>query len=156
MTSEHDPDPGREPDASEVDRVFAEMVARYESEAPDPPEDADPVPQPPAEWARFTPRRPDPEPEAEPEPVDFNEDPTDPDNHYVPEPPRPLDKPRTPVLLALLMMGFGVFCAIVTMLGSTLPSLVRLLAVVSFVAGVMTLVAQLPRTRPEDDDGAVL
>lgn len=156
MTSEHGGDPGREPDAAEVDRVFAEMIAGYEREAPDPPEDSDPIPEPPAEPARFTPRRPEPEPAEEPEPLDFHDDPENPHNHYVPEPPRPLGRPGPPVLAALLMMGFAVGCAVVTMLGFSLPSLLRMLGVVSFVAGFVTLMAQLPRTRPEDDDGAVL
>ncbi|MGO1972588.1 MAG: hypothetical protein ACTH2Q_06475 [Propionibacteriaceae bacterium] len=156
MTGEHGPDPGRDRDAAEVDRAFAEMVARYDLEAPDPPEDSDPVPAPPPEWARFTPRRPDPEPEQEPEPVDHHEDPVNPDNHYVPENPRPLRRPGTPVLLALMMMGFAVACAIVTMLGVSLPSPIRLLGVVAFVAGFVTLMAQLPRSRPDGDDGAVL
>lgn len=156
MTSEHGPDPGRDPDAAEVDRAFAEMIARYDQEAPDPPEDSDPVPAPPAERARFTPRRPEPEADPEPEPVDHDEDPVDPDNHYRPETPQPMRRPGPPVLMALAMMGFAVACAVLTMLGISLPSPVRLLGVVAFVAGFITLLAQLPRTRPEDDDGAVV
>ena len=147
----------REDDREAVDRAFAEMVAGYHLTA-DPPD-----PQPPAptetqqgveaqeSWAdhhllfRLEPAAAEPalEPAAEPP--------------YVPEPLPPMSRPRLPVLLGWIGIGYAVLLVLGATFGLRFPLWAGWLAVGSFLGGFGVLMTQLPRQRPPDaGDGAVL
>ena len=147
----------REDDREAVDRAFAELVAGYHLTA-DPP---DPQPTAPAEaaqgaeadeaWADHHPlfRLQAAPPEPAPEPVV--------DLPYVPEPLPPMSRPKLPVLLGWIGIGYAVLLVLGATFGLRFPLWAGWLAVGSFLGGFGVLMTQLPRHRPPDaGDGAVL
>lgn len=146
-------------DQNEIDRTFAEIVARFHTaDGPEhdpeplpPRSERDPVDEPePTIWADdhplFTFDPPPPQPDPEPE-----------DERYVPEPPPPLPRPSWPTLLAAVSIGYATLVMIALMFGAPLPAWAGILAIVGFMIGCAILVFRLPRNRPPgSDDGAIL
>ncbi len=146
----------REDDREAVDRAFAEMVAGYHLTA-DPPE---PQPAAPSETPQgveadegLTDRYP--LFRLEPAAGEPAVDPADPP--YVPEPLPPMSRPRLPVLLGWIGIGYAVLVVLSATFGLRFPMWAGWLAVGSFLGGFGVLMTQLPRNRPPDaGDGAVL
>ena len=147
----------REDDREAVDRAFAELVAGYHLTA-EPP---DPQPAAPAEASQGV--------EAEEGWADhhllfrFQVAPVEPirepalDPPYLPEPLPPMSRPRAPVLLGWIGIGYAVLLVLGASFGLHFPLWAGWVAVGSFLSGFAVLITQLPRHRPPDaGDGAVL
>jgi hypothetical protein len=90
-----------------------------------------------------------------PEPTPVAPEP-EPDERYVPEPQPPLARPRLPILLAWAGIAYAAIVVLLAAFGLRLPSWMGWLALCGFLGGFGVLVFNLPRTRPPDDDGAVI
>jgi hypothetical protein len=90
-----------------------------------------------------------------PEPTPVAPDP-EPDERYVPDPQPPLTRPRLPILLAWVGIAYAAIVVLLAAFGVRLPSWLGWLALAGFLGGFGVLVFNLPRSRPPDDDGAVL
>lgn len=95
----------------------------------------------------------------EPDPFNLTEamdraEPDEPDEPFVP--PRPPVPVPTGVWLACsILLGFGVVTGLAALFGAPVRRLgLGPWAVTAFVAGLVLLLANLPRHRDEDDDGA--
>lgn len=84
--------------------------------------------------------------------------PADPDDHFVPPPPPPLPRGDPVSRLAWAgVLGAPVFLVVAVAFGWRLPSWATTLAVISLVAGFITLVTRLRGQDPHDpDNGAVV
>ncbi len=147
------------PDA-EIDRQFAELIARYHegAERTDPgsaptrpvlePPDRPAAPAPRADWHADHPLfQLPPEPDEVPEPVE----------RYDPGPLEPLPRLSRPALIGALMLTTSVLIALLAVLGLPFPAWVGWLAITGFTIGLVVLLSRLPRHRdPDDGDGAVL
>jgi hypothetical protein len=80
----------------------------------------------------------------------------EPDERYVPDPQPPLARPRLPILLAWVGIAYAAIVVLLAAFGLSLPSWMGWLALAGFLGGFGVLVFNLPRSRPPDDDGAVL
>jgi hypothetical protein len=146
----------RDPDESDVDAAFAQIIAGWEDEAkPQWPaeedvavEDATPTEELPA--AQLSPAAQEPE-EEEPAVVDADED------HFVPPEPPPLPRPQPATVgaVGLFLLGI-VLLAIPNMIGFSeqygLP-----LGLLSITGAIVWLAARLRQGPPTDsgwDDGA--
>ena len=142
-------------DRGAIDRAFAEMVAGYHLTADRP----DPLPAASAEapqsadesWADSHPLFAFPPPAVEPRPQ------PEPHPPYIPEPLPPMSRPRLPVLLGCIGVGYAVLLVLAATFGLRFPTWAGWLAVGSFLTGFGILMTQLPRHRPPGaGDGAVL
>ncbi len=151
---------------ADVEALFADLVTRFGSEAPDPvgrwsaleddPEPLEPQepPQRPRLSSRLVRRGEDPEPDPADAPAD------DPEDHFVPPPPPPLPQvDRTTRLAWAALLGGPLLILLSAILGIGLESWVVLLSLAGFLGGFATLVARMgdkPRQDDGWDDGAVL
>ncbi|OYN89802.1 hypothetical protein [Parenemella sanctibonifatiensis] len=78
-------------------------------------------------------------------------------------PPGQVGEPLPPMrawtfsaVLGAIGVAWSVTAVILVLLGVTLPGWVGWLTVGAFVGGFVLLISQLPRSRPPDDDGAVV
>jgi hypothetical protein len=151
----------------EVDALFAGIIAEFDV-AP-----TDPVPRWPVTEDRpdgtATDREDPPRPplssrllrsEATPVEPAPREEPDDPEDHFVPEPPPPLPEtdPITRLAWAALLGGPTIL-VLAALLGFVLDRWVQGLAVIAFLGGFGTLIARMRDRAPTDDgwdDGAVL
>ncbi len=164
----------RDDDREAIDRAFAELVAGFHltSDRPDPllPHQVDrdsAIPPGPAGSSPPTAGVPTSNPLPTtawadnhplfitPEPTPVTPDP-EPDERYVPDPQPPLPRPRLPILLAWVGIAYAAIVVLLAAFGLRLPSWMGWLALGGFLGGFGVLVFNLPRSRPPDDDGAVL
>jgi len=169
----------RDDDREAIDRAFAELIAGYHltADRPDPlpplhvdrdsalppnPAGTNPAgtnpptagaptanPLPSTAWADNHPLFVTPEPS----PVAPD---AEPDERYVPDPQPPLARPRLPILLAWAAIAYAAIVVLLAAFGLRLPSWMGWLALAGFLGGFGVLVFNLPRSRPPDDDGAVV
>jgi hypothetical protein len=162
-----------EDDRDAIDRAFAELVAGYHltADQPDPhggetsdetPPSADGIaPFAPdstgstAIWASDHPlfgsvdRLSDPR-------APFEEEPTE-EQHYVPEPLPPIQRPGVPALLGWIGIGYAIIIVLAATFGVRFPAWAGWIAVGCFVGGFGILMTRLPRERPPGSgDGAVV
>lgn len=139
----------------DYDAAFAALVARFD-EAPEVEPAADPKIEPATDpTAEPSTREPPPTGTTQaPEPWY----PPELDEHY--EPPEPPPIPRGDLVSRLAwsgVLGGPAVLLIAAVVSGALPSIMVVGALVSFVAGFVTLVARMPAERPDDgDDGAVV
>jgi hypothetical protein len=166
-------EPDRRPDL-DIDSAFAAIVADFA--APPPPgaspwpasEDLEdepaPVPVAPIERREGVVRRivitgaEQAENDDRTDPVDHRDRDDDAEEGYVPPEPPPF--PRGDLVSRLAwgaVIGGPVFLLIAALIWRSLPTVLLLVALLSFVAGFVTLVARMPPDHPDDsDDGAVV
>jgi hypothetical protein len=153
---------------ADLDAAFAEIIAGWD----DPP--AGPVPRWPAaeddearpsddSSAHETSPGPDQrtaattEPAQAPDPGPRDWEPSAPDEHYVPPEPPPLPRGNLPTRLAWAGVVLGpLFLLFAGLFWRDVGRLWIVVAAAAFIGGFVALVAQLPTSPEDEDDGAVV
>ena len=171
------PPPERDGDRDAVEAAWAEIVARWDAEAPPvgawPAQEDDDSPGPPGEapesgdrrlqgWAQDQPADRGRErvlpagPRDSPPPPEGLDD--DAGEHFVPPEPPPMPRAGWRGWLPWVgVLGAPVLLLVLVLAGQRPSGTPLLLLVAGFVAGFLTLVVRLPTSRDgDDDDGAVV
>ncbi len=82
------------------------------------------------------------------------------DDHFIPEPPPPLPRGNPVTWLAWIgVIGGPITLLLLAVLWRNAPTTIIVIPVIGLLGGFLTLVARLPRGRPDDEDrgdGAVV